>query len=915
MNTPSICLILRLKRLLEQEKAHQTRQDQEHRRSVKKMSAELLKLQALAIMLLDERQLHIQQIHQHGQNFQDLDRQLQDREQQLEAVAAAAKEDSQRILILEAELEQQVAEFTRQQEEKSGRLVEEEGHSRKLRMKMAALAQQVEELQQSNKLLRVSEENLHELKEKIRQGEQGSSFLSAQLESLKKKVVEMEGQDEEISKLETQCRELKGKLHKEENHSQDLRLQVEQLQGKMAELEKLQGALSNSRAESSQLRTHLEKEKDLVRGLSNKIDTMRHSIKLLENSASNLEKAEVSLKDQLVKMKSLTILLAEERKKVTERLRLEEQRSLKLSRTLEEEQAKVTEVTEKLIDESKKLLKVKSEAENQVTSLVKEKTELGNKLAAEEEKNQHLRTEVGDMKIRVESLEKQEEVEKSERPEKDKKIQELMLELEKLRSRLEQLQVVEGDLMKTEDQYDVLQEKFRREQEKADVLSKNLDEMRSQVARSKVVERKEISGPEAALRIRCKLEEVRTRELQLDVQALREKIQQLMNHEEQLLADRALLQQRLMEEEQRRRISSQEVEKLCQELEASRRVARTFRPHGGRMSSVPVVSTAVQTELEEAEVGGEQTAAGFILRSLLEEQHLMRNLRRQEVRTSEHPPSCKSWLREKGEQRSMALGTRSLGEPLRIRVTPDPGSSRATLEISGAAAANDFFSSATIVPTLGLQQPRITIHPSAQATPRGDTVGGANSPVSIAKSPAGGANTFTARQRSPLSVITVSAAPVVEAPPPTHHQPTLVTMTPPPANRKLDGGRSSIITTNDNKIHIQLGCQYKRPTLDEVGAGCSSLEGSKGAQSGTSVHLLRCPPQGKMTSSLTITPVTSTSDRPTQTQVSATKKNYFLLRPKGVSGSFLHFLLHLAGENLCHNVASCFPMWRCNTAT
>lgn len=861
MDTPTMCLILRLKRLLEQEKAHQAHQDQEHQRRLDKMRAELLKLQALAIILLDERQLHLQQIHQHSHKVQDLDRQLQEREQQLAVVAAAAKEDSQKVLMLETELEQQVAEFTRQQEEKNGRLAEEEVQSRQLRMKMAALAQQVEELQQSNELLRVSEEELRELREKMRRGEQGSSFLCAQLESLRKKVVEMEGQDEEISKMETQCRELRGKLQKEENHSQELRLQVEQLRGRMAELEKLQGAFSNSRAESIQLKVRLEKEKDQVRGLSRELDATRSSMKLLENSGSNLEKAEVSLKDQLMKMKSLTILLADERKKVADRLKLEEQRSFKLSRTLEEEQAKVTDVTEKLIDESKKLLKVKSEAEDQVTSLVKEKEELRSKLATEEEKNQHLSTEVRDMKIRVESLEEQEEVEKNEKEEKDNKIQELTLQVERLRSRLEQLQVVEGDLMKTEDQYDVLKEKFRREQERADALSRTVDEMRSQVARSKVAEKKDISGPEAALRIRCKLEEVRTRELQLDVQALREKIQQLINHEEQLQADHTLLQQRHREEEQRSRRSSQEVEELRQELEASKRLARTFRPHGGRMSSVPVASTAVQTELEEGEVGEEQTTAGFILRSLLEEQHLMRNLRMQEVRTSEQLPSWTSRLREKRQQESMALGGQSLAEPLRIRVTPDPESSRATLEISGGAAAHDFFSSATIVPTLGLQQPRITIRPSASARPK--------SPVTIAKSPAGGATT-TASQRSPLSVITVSAAPVAEAPRPTHPHPTFVNMTPPPANRKLDSGQSSIITTDDNKIHIQLGCQYKKPMRGEASAGCSSSEGSKGAPSGTAVHLLCCPAQGKMTSSLTITPVTSAPGRPTQTLVRAT---------------------------------------------
>lgn len=863
-----MCLVLRLKKLLELEKTNQAREDQEHRRKLDKLRAELLKLQALALILLDERQLHLHQIHQQSQKVQDLDRELQEREQRLAGAAASAQEDGQKVLTLEAELEQRAADFTRQQEEMSGKLAEEELQSRQLRMKMAVLTQQVEELQQSNQLLRASEEELRELREKMRQGERGSSFLSAQLENLRKKVVEMEGQDEEISKTETQCRELRRKLQEEENHGQELRLQVEQLQGRMAELEKLQGAFSRSRAESSELRARLEKEKDLVRGLSRELDAMKSSVKLLENSGSNLEKAEVALKDQLMKMKSLTILLADERKKVAERLRLEEQRSLELSKMLEEEQAKVTEVTEKLIDESKKLLKVKSEAEVQVTTLVKEKDELRSKVAAEEEKNQQLSTEIGDMKVRVELLEEEEEEVKKEKEEKDNKVQELTLEVERLKSRLEQLQVVEGDLMKTEDQYDVLQEKFRREQDKADALSRTLEEMRSQAARSKAAERSEISASEAALRIRCKLEEVRTRELQLDVQALREKIQQQMHQEEQLQADHTLLQQRLREEEQRRRRSSHEVEELRQELEASRRLARTFRPHGGRMSSVPVASTAVQTEPEEGEVGEEQSAAGFILRSLLEEQHLMRNLRRQEVRRSENLPSWTPWLGGRREKEGVALGARSLGEPLRIRVTPDPRSSRATLEISGAAAAHDFFSSATIVPTLGLQQPHITIRPSASATPTGPPVGGAKAPVTVtalsrAKSPAGGANTASCRG-SPLSVISVRAAPVAEAPPPTQARPTLVSVTPPPANRKLDGGRSNIITTDDNKIHIQLGCQYKRPAPEEAAAGCSSSQGSKGAPSVRSPHR---PALGKMTSSLTITPIASAPGRPTQTLV------------------------------------------------
>ncbi|KAG7220529.1 hypothetical protein INR49_018023 [Caranx melampygus] len=760
-------------------------------------------------MLVDERQLHIEQIDQQSQKIQDLTQKLQDKEQRLVATTNAAKEDGQKVLNLEAELEHRAAKFAQEHEEMTAKLADHESQSRQLRLKLAGLAHKIEEMEENNKVLQKSEEDLQELREKISKGECGNSSLMAELENLRKRVLEMEGRTRKSPK--------------------------QRIRAKQIVLSFIQT---------------WKREKRVVKDMAGELETVKIRLKELEASESKFEKAEMVFKDDLMKLKSFTVILVDERKNMAERLKQEEQKSDDLSKMFKAEQGKVTEVTEKLIEESKKLLKFKSEMEVKVTSLTKEKDELKTKLASEEEKCRELTNKISGMKIRMDGLEERErEMQRKwankdghKNPDEDNKVKELTLEIERLKSRLKQLEVVEGDLMKTED-----------ENEKSD-------------ARNKAIEKGEVMSPEAELRIRCKMEEAKTRELQADVQALKEKIHELMNKEDQLSqlqVDYSVLQQRFMEEEEKKKSMSQEVDSLIKELEATRCYSRALRPsmNGRRMVDVPVTSTAVQTDVIASEPAEDETTAGFIRKSVLEENHLMSNLRQRDLKKptvlERYPPASaelgvrKSWVPWMKKKEAITLtqtapektnGTSLLppemtmspkpGQPLHIRVTPDHENSTATLEIT-SPRAEDFFSSTTIIPTLGLQKPRITIVPKpttvSSKSKTCDTTGldRAKSPVTIttisrAKSP----EKTNGSLQSPVSIITVSTTPVAEAcASPNPHEVTasrtVIKMTPEKqpgtAPVRKFNTNSNIITTEDNKIHIHLGSQFKRPT-----DGCSS---------------------------------------------------------------------------------------------
>ncbi|XP_051500239.1 filamin-A-interacting protein 1 isoform X1 [Myxocyprinus asiaticus] len=918
----------RLKRLLEQEKAYQARKDKDHSKRLEKIHEELVNLKSFALMLVDERQLHIEQIDQQKQKIQGLNKKLHEREQQLEIANSKAKEDSQKIQRLELDLEHKTSRFVQEHEEMTAKLAKQDSESRQLRLKLASLSRRIEELEETNRKQQKCEEDLQDLREKISRGECGNSSLMAELENLRKRVLEMEGKDEEIMKTEAQCKELKRRLQDEENHSCELKLEVEKLQKRMMILEKLEGAFNVSKSECAQLHTNLERERSLMKNLVCELESVKNQIKELECSETRLEKAEMSVKDDLTKLKSFTVILMDERKNMAERIKQEEQKSEEINKLFKAEQCKVMVVTEKLIEESKKFLKLKSEMEMKVSTLTKEKEDLKSKLASEEEKRKDLSAKIGQMQSKMdekveaecESSRNRVYMDKVGYPDEDNKVKELTREIERLRNRLKRLEVVEGDLLKTEDEYDLLEKKFRTEQDKANALSQLLEEMKMQITKNKAIEKGELVSQEAELRLRCKIEEAKTRDLQADVQALKEKIHELMNKEDQLSqlqVDYTFLQQRFFEEEDKNKNMSQEFLKLTTELESTKRYSRALRPsmNGRRIVDVPVASTAVQTDGDISQHMEYETPAVFIQKSVLEENHIMSNLRQKGLKKptvlDRYPPaaaelgmrkSWSPWMKKKdavtitqerpSDQTNQQVNGTTLpsspelsmsqktGQPLHIKVTPNYQNSTARLEIT-SPCAEDFFSSTTIIPTLGLQKPRITIVPSSmlpKSKANEGTTGPerAKSPVTIttisrAKSPEKGKEHPT----SPLSIITVSAVPVSQAC--ASPEPQDLTMgravfkltpekqTVPLPIRKYN---SNIITTEDNKIHIHLGSPgFKKPQDDRSGTVTVWPKGvSSEMSTGTVVRSLRQgnSTQGKVTSSITITPITSAPSRSTQ---------------------------------------------------
>ncbi|XP_034405248.1 filamin A-interacting protein 1-like [Cyclopterus lumpus] len=654
----------------------------------------------------------------------------------------------------------------------TAKLTCEDAQSRQLRQKLSTLSRQLDDLEETNKTLRRAEEELLELRDKISRGECGNSSLMSELEELRKRVLEMEGKDEELIRMEDHCRDLNKKLEKEANQSRSLKTEVDKLNHRIMDLEKLEDAFSKSKQECNSLKSNLEKEKTVSKVLTSELDALKVRVKDLEAAESQLGKTELTLKEDLTKLKTLTVMLVDERKAMAEKLKQMENKVQNSTGKLQAEQDKVTSVTEKLIEESKKALRSKAELEEKMCSATRERDDLKAMLLAEEEKSNDSESKINMMKKRLQSLENIErEYVRSKAKEEnvkapvakhfqleENKVKDLTQEVERLRHKLKDMKVVEGDLVKTEE-FESLEKRFINEREKGKALMEELEISRKELSKYQLAEKKECNQ-EHVLYKRLKDEEAKSSHLTREVAALKEKIHEYMGTEESICrmkTDHSTLQRKLTQQEVRNKELAREMETLTRELERYRRFSKSLRPgmNGRRFSDLHVSTKEVQTEpldvmppgcktmapLERAVVNGKlydesdpEENANYSNElqltkcspTLITNVNNLNNLRRARVpflknKDAPHQVNGKVQPRQNGNhvQPGDVVLTHSPGQPLHIKVTPDHGHNTATLEITSPTTENtQSFTSTAVIPTSGgPPKQRITIIQNASISP------------------------------------------------------------------------------------------------------------------------------------------------------------------------------------------------------
>lgn len=803
-------IFFRLKLLIDQEKACQERKDEENNKKITSLKEELTKLKSFALMVVDEQQRLTEQLNQQTTRVQELSVTASQAQEELCSANARLQEEEQKVNRLEAKLRDQAGRYHQEQDAMTAKLTSEDAQNRQLRQKLSTLSRQLDELEETNKTLRRAEEELQELRDKISRGECGNSSLMSELEELRKRVLEMEGKDEELIRMEDHCRDLNKKLEKEASQSRSLKAEVDKLNHRIMDLEKLEDAFSKSKQECSSLKYNLEKERTVSKVLTNELEVLKVRVKELEAAENQMGKTELALKEDLTKLKTLTVMLVDERKAMAEKLKQMENKVQNSTGKLQAEQDKVTSVTEKLIDESKKALRSKAELEEKMCNATKERDDLKAKLRAEEEKSNDLDSKLNMMKKRLQSLENLEreylrnkaKEDQIKTPiancfQQDNKVKNLTQEVERLRSKLKDMKMVEGDLLKTEE-FESMEKRFTNEQEKAKVLMEELEISRKELSKYQLAEKKECNQ-ENVLYKRLKEEEAKSSHLTREVAALKEKIHEYMGTEESICrmkTDHSTLQRKLTQQEVRNKELAREMETLTRELERYRRFSKSLRPgmNGRRFSDLHVSTKEVQTEpldlmsptcmtmapLDRAVVNGKlydesepEENANYSNELQLTKcspslinnvNNLNNNMRRARMpflknKDTPHQVNGKVQPRQNGNhiQPGDVVLTHSPGQPLHIKVTPDHGHNTATLEITSPTTENaQSFTSTAVIPTSGgPPKQRITIIQNASISPTAKSI----SPTTKSKgSPISDELCSPDRALSPFTMATYSRA-------------------------------------------------------------------------------------------------------------------------------------------------------------
>ncbi|KAM6224982.1 filamin A-interacting protein 1-like [Rhynchocyon petersi] len=888
-------------------------------------------------MVVDEQQRLTAQLTLQRQKIQELTTSVKQTHGKLALAEARAQEEEQRATKLEHELQTQTTEFHQNQEAIMAKLTNEDSQNRQLRQKLAALSRQIDELEETNRSLRKAEEELQEIKEKISKGEYGNSGIVAEVEELRKRVLEMEGKDEELIKMEEQCRDLNKRLEKETSQSKDFKLEVEKLNKRIMALEKLEDAFNKSKEECYSLKCNLEKERMTTKQLSQELESLKVRIRELEAIENRLEKTEFTLKEDLSKLKTLTVMLVDERKTMSEKLKQTEEKLQVAASQLQVEQNKVTTVTEKLIEETKRALKSKTDVEEKMYRVTKERDDLKNKLKAEEEKGNDLLSKVSVLKSRLQTLEATEKDSLKSKLKQDagrstttlhqenNKIKELSQEVERLKLKLKDMKAIEDDLMKTEDEYETLERKYASERDKAQFLCEELEHVKMELAKYKLAEKTE-SSHEQWLFKRLQEEEAKSGHLSREVDMLKEKIHEYMATEDlicHLQGDHSLLQKKLNQQENRNRDLGREIENLTKELERYRHFSKSLRPNlnGRRISDPQVFSKEVQTEtvdneppdykslipLERAVINGqlyeesedqdedtnEESVLSFKCNSSIP-CPVNRKLWIPWMKSKEgHPQNGKIQTKPNGNyvQPGDLVLSHTPGQPLHIKVTPDHVQNTATLEITSPTTESPHsYTSTAVIPNCGTPKQRITILQNASIAPvksKTSTDSLTNleqsmSPITMAtftraQTPESCGSITPERTMSPIQVLAVTGS---ASSPEQGRSPEPIEISAKHAIFRVSPDRqsswqfqrsnsnsSSVITTEDNKIHIHLGSPYMQAVASPVRPASPSTAPQDNRTQGLTNGALN-KSTNKVTSSITITPTATPLPRQSQITVS-----------------------------------------------
>ncbi|NXD91047.1 FIL1L protein, partial [Chaetorhynchus papuensis] len=915
----------RLKKLLEQETVYQAKKEKENNKKIAKLKEELTKLKSFALMVVDEQQRLTEQLNQQSKKIQELTTSTEQAHEKLTFAEAKIQEEKQRSSRLEAELHAQSSKISQDQEAMMAKLTNEDSQNRQLRLKLTALSRQIDELEETNKSLRKAEEELQDLRDKINKGECGNATLMTEVEELRKRLLEMEGKDEELIKMEDQCRELNRKLEKEASQSKNLKGEVDKLNKRIMELEKLEDAFNKSKQECYSLKCNLEREKMLTKQLSHELDGLKARVGELEAIESKLEKTEFTLKEDLTKLKSLTVMLVDERKTMGEKIKQTEEKLQAATSQLQVEQNKVMSVTEKLMEESKKALKSKSDAEEKMSSVTKERDELKNKLKAEEEKGSDLVSKVNILSKRLQSLEDVEkEFLKNKRKESTKSstslqqenniIKELSQEVERLKQKLKEMKSIEDDLMRTEDEFECLERKYGSERDRAKLLSEELEAVKMELARYKLTEKAE-SNQEQRLFKKLKEEEAKSSHLSREVDALKEKVHEYVATEDlicHLRGDHTVLQKKLLQQENKNRELAREMESLTKELERYRSFSKNIRPglNGKKISDVQVFSKEIQTDPADNEPPDYKTLMplertvmnGQLYEDSDNEEEQMVSFKSNSstanaankklwipwMKSKEsHPQNGKIHTKQNGNcaQTGDLVLSHTPGQPLHIKVTPDHGQNTATLEItSPTTESSHSYTSTAVIPNCGTPKQRITIIQNASLTPVKSKAGEGYitpehviSPITMttfarSQTPESCGSLTPERTMSPLALPGLSSQEQTLSSEPSEMGAKHAVFRVSPDRQsswqfqRSNSTGSSVITTEDNKIHIHLGSPYVQAlTNSKPTSPCNAVQDNR---TPALANGLPTKPTNKITSSITITP--TATPLPRQSQITIT---------------------------------------------